>query len=172
VPAGKVENGIISGLDWFPTFLAAAGNPNIADELKKGKELNGATYKVHVDDYNQLDMIFGKGPSNRQKSGISVRANLVLSASMTLSSDSSISLAVGWVRKPNQTCRISRTFASIRSKRRVGRKSHQRGSLQYFDWFKYQFWRFVFVQQEVEELAMTASSSRRCKKGQASISIL
>ena len=37
VPAGKVENGIISGLDWFPTFVAAAGNPNIADELKKGK---------------------------------------------------------------------------------------------------------------------------------------
>ena len=39
VPAGKVENGIISGLDWFPTFVAAAGNPNIADELKKGKQL-------------------------------------------------------------------------------------------------------------------------------------
>ena len=39
VPAGKVENGIISGLDWFPTFVAAAGNPNIAEELKKGKQI-------------------------------------------------------------------------------------------------------------------------------------
>ena len=39
VPAGKVENGIISGLDWFPTFVAAAGNPNIAAELKKGKSI-------------------------------------------------------------------------------------------------------------------------------------
>src|SRR3990172_6753589 len=37
VPAGKVENGIISGLDWFPTFVAAAGNPNIAEVLTKGK---------------------------------------------------------------------------------------------------------------------------------------
>ncbi len=37
VPAGKVENGIISGLDWFPTFVAAAGNPNIKEELLKGK---------------------------------------------------------------------------------------------------------------------------------------
>src|SRR6266403_2043196 len=36
VPAGKVENGITSGLDWFPTFVAAAGNPNIAAELKVG----------------------------------------------------------------------------------------------------------------------------------------
>ncbi len=33
VPAGKVENGIISGLDWLPTFVAAAGNPNIVEEL-------------------------------------------------------------------------------------------------------------------------------------------
>ena len=38
VPAGKVENGIISGLDWFPTFVAAAGNPNIKEELAEGQE--------------------------------------------------------------------------------------------------------------------------------------
>ena len=38
VPAGKVENGIISGLDWFPTFLAAAGDPNIGEELKQGQK--------------------------------------------------------------------------------------------------------------------------------------
>ena len=38
VPAGKVENGIMSGLDWLPTFVAAAGNPNIAEELKSGQE--------------------------------------------------------------------------------------------------------------------------------------
>ena len=67
VPAGKVENGIISGLDWFPTFVAAAGNPNIVDELKKGKELGGTTYKVHLDGYNQMDMITGKGPSSRHE---------------------------------------------------------------------------------------------------------
>ena len=35
VPAGKVR--IISGPDWFPTFVAAAGDPNIVDKLKKGK---------------------------------------------------------------------------------------------------------------------------------------
>ena len=67
VPAGKVENGIISGLDWLPTLVAAAGNPNIIDELKKGKQLGGTSYKVHLDGYNQLDMITGKGPSNRNE---------------------------------------------------------------------------------------------------------
>jgi arylsulfatase len=39
VPAGKVENGIFSGLDWFPTLVAAAGDSNIVGELKKGKKL-------------------------------------------------------------------------------------------------------------------------------------
>ena len=63
VPAGKVENGIISGLDWFPTFVAAAGNPNIAAELKQGKKIGDTTYKVHLDGYDQTNMITGKGPS-------------------------------------------------------------------------------------------------------------
>ena len=67
VPAGKVENGIISGLDWFPTFLAAAGNPNITEELKAGKQLGEQTYKVHLDGYNQLDLITGNGPSKRRE---------------------------------------------------------------------------------------------------------
>jgi arylsulfatase A-like enzyme len=67
VPAGKIENGIVSGLDWFPTFVALAGNPNIADELKKGKPLGGVTYKVHLDGYDQTDLITGKGPSKRKE---------------------------------------------------------------------------------------------------------
>ena len=47
--------------------LAAAGNPNVVDELKKGKQLGDRTYKVHLDGYNQMDMITGKGPSNRNE---------------------------------------------------------------------------------------------------------
>src|SRR4030042_2909569 len=35
VPAGKVENGVISGHDWFPTFLAAGGDPHLVEEVKK-----------------------------------------------------------------------------------------------------------------------------------------
>jgi Arylsulfatase A and related enzymes len=67
VPAGKVENGIMSGLDWFPTFLAAAGAPNITDELKTGKQVGDRNYRVHLDGYNQLDLITGKGPSRRNE---------------------------------------------------------------------------------------------------------
>ena len=36
VTPGKVENGIFSGLDWFPTFVAAAGDSNIVQESRQG----------------------------------------------------------------------------------------------------------------------------------------
>ena len=61
VPAGKVENGLISGLDWFPTFLAAAGNPNIAAELRQGKKIGDTTYKVYLDGYDQTEHDHGQG---------------------------------------------------------------------------------------------------------------
>src|SRR5438477_5375987 len=57
VPVGTVENGLISGLDWFPTFLAAAGNSEITEQLLKGVKLGARTYKNHLDGYNQLDLI-------------------------------------------------------------------------------------------------------------------
>jgi len=37
VPAGKVENGIISGLTGFRNFTGRCGNANIVEELKKGQ---------------------------------------------------------------------------------------------------------------------------------------
>jgi arylsulfatase A-like enzyme len=59
IPAGQVLNGIVSHADWFVTFLAAAGNPDIAEQLKQGHDLNGTTYKVHLDGSNQLPYLLG-----------------------------------------------------------------------------------------------------------------
>ena len=42
--------------------------------------------------------------------------------------------------------------------------------MQYWDWFKYEFWRFVFVQQQVAELAKTAIDYPPMQKG-ASINL-
>ena len=39
------------------------------------------------------------------------------------------------------------------------------GSLNYMDWFLYEFWRYVFVQQEVAKLAMTALEYPPMQKG-------
>ena len=72
-----------SGLDWFPTLVAAAGDPNIADELKKGKQLDDQTYKVHLDGYNQMDLITGKGRPRVTRSSTLPRASSARCASTT-----------------------------------------------------------------------------------------
>ena len=95
IPAGKVENGIISGLDWFPTFVAAAGNPNITDELKKGKKIGDRTYKNHLDGYNQMDLITGKGPSKRNEIWYFTETTLAAAARVATSSIDSLINQVG-----------------------------------------------------------------------------
>ena len=60
IKAGSVSNEIVSGHDWLPTFLAAAGEPDIKEKLSKGHEAAGKTFKVHLDGYNQLPYLTGQ----------------------------------------------------------------------------------------------------------------
>ena len=60
IEPGTVLNGLISHADWFVTFLAAAGEPDIADKLKEGHELGGRGYRVHLDGFNQLQYLTGE----------------------------------------------------------------------------------------------------------------
>jgi len=66
IQPGQVSNEVVSGLDWFPTLLAAAGDTDIKDRLLKGAGFGGKTFKVHLDGYNQLPYLTGQQPkSNR-----------------------------------------------------------------------------------------------------------
>ena len=61
IPAGKWTNEIVHHMDWLPTFLAMAGEPNIKEKLKKGGvKAIGREYKVHLDGYNLLPFLTGK----------------------------------------------------------------------------------------------------------------
>jgi len=60
-----VSNDIVSHLDLFPSILAMAGDPDVADELLKGKTVGDMTYKVHLDGFNLVPYLTGqadKGP--------------------------------------------------------------------------------------------------------------
>ncbi len=60
IEAGSVTNAIVHHMDWLPTFLAAAGDPDIKEKLKKGGvEAIGRTYKVHLDGYDILPLLTG-----------------------------------------------------------------------------------------------------------------
>lgn len=55
-----VSNTLISGLDWFPTLVAAAGDGDITSKLLKGASFGGKNFKVHLDGYNFLPYLTGK----------------------------------------------------------------------------------------------------------------
>jgi arylsulfatase A-like enzyme len=67
VKPGTIFNGIMSHEDWTPTLIAAAGDPNIKEELLKGYTANGKPFKVHLDGYDQRQMLSGTGPSKRNE---------------------------------------------------------------------------------------------------------
>jgi arylsulfatase len=61
IEAGSVTNEIVHHMDWLPTFLSAAGDPDIKEELMEGRvEAIGRTYKVHLDGYDILPLLTGK----------------------------------------------------------------------------------------------------------------
>ena len=59
-PAGIVSNEIMSHMDWLPTLLAAAGEPDIIEKLKAGHQAGEKTFKVHLDGHNFLPYLTGK----------------------------------------------------------------------------------------------------------------
>jgi arylsulfatase A-like enzyme len=60
IQAGQVSTDMFSGLDWFPTLLAAAGDTTVKDRLLAGTSIGGTTFRVHLDGYNQLDYLTAK----------------------------------------------------------------------------------------------------------------
>jgi arylsulfatase len=67
IQPGSYTNEIVSNLDWFPTLVAAAGDPDIKAKLKAGFTTQGRTYKVHLDGYNQLPLMTGQTKEGPRK---------------------------------------------------------------------------------------------------------
>jgi len=156
VPADSVQNGIFSGLDWFPTFLAAAGNPDITDQLLGGVKLGDRTYKNHLDGYNQMAAITGKGPSARHEI-FYLGESTVGAVRIDDYKYRFIDQPAGWLGEKTHPDVPYITNLRLDPFERQGWPGFgtKEGAQQYFDWFKYEFWRFVFVQQLVAKELQT-----------------
>jgi arylsulfatase len=60
IPAGQVLNGIVSLEDVVPTVMAAAGVPDIKEQLLQGYQAGDKNFRVHLDGYNQLPYFSGE----------------------------------------------------------------------------------------------------------------
>jgi arylsulfatase len=68
IKPGSVTNEIVHHMDWLPTFLAAAGEPDIKEKLVKGKyKAIGRRYKVHLDGYNILPLLTAETDKSPRK---------------------------------------------------------------------------------------------------------
>jgi arylsulfatase A-like enzyme len=159
VKPGTVENGIFSGLDWFPTLTAAAGNPDITDQLLKGVKLGDRTYKNHLDGYNQMDLLLGDGPSARHElfyfGGPKLGALRIDDFKYQFYQQ-----PLGWPG-PKVTTDMPliynlRQDPFERTPSINGETLNDLGGGYMNDFYAREFWRFVLVQQRVAELAKTA----------------
>ncbi len=157
IPAGSIQNGICSGLDWLPTFLDAAGNPHINDQLLAGVKIGDRTYKNHLDGYDQMAAITGTGPSARHEIWYFGESTLG-AVRIDDYKYRFINQPEGWVGEKTHPDMPVLTNLRLDPYERTGWSGSgvAEGSVQYFDWFKFEFWRFVFVQGQVAKLAKSA----------------
>jgi len=154
-----VETGIFSGLDWLPTLAAAAGSPDIKEQLLKGVKLGDQTYKNHLDGYNQMDILTGKGPSARHEvfyfGGAQLGALRIDDFKYQF-----FQQPYGWPGEKTTT--DMPTIVNIRQdpfERTpfIRGETTNNGAGGYMnEFYARQFWRFVMVQQYVGKLAETA----------------
>lgn len=152
VSSNQVVNGVMSGMDWFPTFVSAAGyQGDIVTDLKKGKKLNGKEYKVHLDGYDQSDML--------TKGGKSARNEFWYFTESTLGAARIGDFKYVFVEQPQGWFgpKVKMDWPGIYNLRLDPFEKMGVGdSLFAKDWWAFEFWRFVFIQQEVAKLAQTA----------------
>lgn len=164
IPANTVSNGIMSGLDWFPTLLSAAGDPKIVDELKQGKTLGDQNYKVHLDGYDQTNLLTGKGPSNRHE--------IFYFAEKTLGAIRIDDYKYRFIDQPDGwlggTVKLDwPILVNLRLDpfERAGMPKNADGSLGFYNFYVHEFWRFVYVQQEVGKYAQSFVEFPPMQKG-------
>jgi arylsulfatase A-like enzyme len=159
IKPGTVENGIFSGLDWFPTLTAAAGNPDITKQLLKGVKLGDREYKNHLDGYDQTDLLLGKGPSQRHE--------LWYFAGPKLGAVRLDEMKYQFFQQPGgwPGPKVTTDMPSLVNLRQdpfertpnLNGETWATSAPPYTsDFFAREFWRFVLVQGKVKELAETA----------------
>jgi len=159
IKPASVENGIFSGLDWLPTLADAAGNPEISNQLLQGVTLGGRTYKNHLDGYDQMDLLTGKGPSKRHEifyfGGPHLGAIRIDDFKFQFYQQ-----PYGWpgekVTTDMPTIVNLRQDPFERTPAVRGETLNDMGGGYINDFFAREFWRFVMVQQYIGKLAQTA----------------
>ena len=126
----------------------------------KGKQLGERTYKVHLDGYNQMDLITGKGPSKRNE--------IFYFAETTLGAVRIGDFKYRFIDQPNGwfggTVKVDFPIL-VNLRLDPFERTGLQGSFFAANWWALEFWRFVFVQQEIAKTAQTFLEFPPLQKG-------
>jgi hypothetical protein len=136
--------------------------------VRKTKPLRGTLrsfvgfypYKIHLDGYNQMDLITGRGQSERHEIWYFAEGTLG-AARIDDFKYRFVDQPNGWFGgtvKPDIPILVNLRLDPFE-------RTGFTGSVEYFQWFKFEFWRFVYVQQEVAKFARTAIEFPPMQKG-------
>ena len=148
-----ISNEIISQEDWMPTLLAAAGDPNVVEKLKKGHTANGKKFKIHPDGYNFLPYLTGQEEAGPRREiyyfgqGGELNAVRVDNWKVHFATiDGNIATGVrntpGWP-------------LIINLKADPYEKMWEEGEMGYFRWYGDNMWIFVPIQEQIQMFLST-----------------
>ena len=171
IKPGMVANDIVSHLDFLPTLLAAAGVPDVKEQLLKGMKVGDKTFKVHLDGYNLLPYLTGQEKQVRATSS---------STSTTTATWSRCATTTGRSSSPNSgpqgTMRIwSEPFTPLRVPKIFNLRTdpYERADITsntYYDWLLDHAFVFVPAQAVVGQFLARSRNSRRARNRPASAS--
>ncbi len=153
IKPGTIYNNIMSQEDWLPTFLAAAGEPDIVEKLKKGYTANGKEFKVHLDGSNFLPFFKGETEESPRKSIIYFGQGGDLNA--VRYEDWKINFAVINGNIATGVREVTGWPMIVNLRADPFEKMPHEGEMGYLRWYADNMWLFVPVQGVIKEFLAT-----------------
>jgi arylsulfatase A-like enzyme len=153
VKPGSIYNDIISHEDWLPTFLAAAGEPNIVEKVKKGHKANGKKWKVHLDGFDQTAYLSGKTKESPRDQIVYFGQGGELNAIRWNDWKIHFAIIEGNIATGERI--VTNWPLIINLKADPYEEMHEEADMGYLKWFADNMWLFVPVQAELKKFFLT-----------------
>jgi arylsulfatase len=153
IEPGTVYNNIISQEDWLPTLLAAAGDPDIVEKVKKGHQANNKEWRVHLDGYNFLPFLKGQVEKSPREEIIYFSQGGDLNAIRV--QDWKIHFATIDGNIATGTRRIAGWPLIINLRADPYERMHAEGEMGYLRWYADNMWTFVPAQGYIKTFLST-----------------
>jgi arylsulfatase len=153
IKPGTIYNDIISQEDWMPTLLAAAGEPDVVEKLKKGHQANGKTFKVHADGVNFLPYFKGEVKQGPRKSIVYFSQGGDLNAVRYANWKVNFATIQGNIATGTREVTGWPMIVNLRAD--PYEKSPHEADLGYLRWYADNMWIFVPIQGVIQEFIST-----------------